>query len=316
MIGTSLVAQIAPDERDDFHAVVNQVANANEVGPALGAPTHFDASGISLRSIPYRCGFSASAVPGGGACLLVAERLSPPMHIVGTDAPPILDSFTNQIAGALSHDVRASLRSVNGFLGLVERSPALQGDESALKYLRTSRDAGATADEGVDALVRFLRLHERPLAVRPVSLAGVIDKGMKQSLEIFPGTSPELTVPPVNVALLADPRLMSEAVGELITNARKFGGAAVRISIIAEEREGWVYLTMTDDGPGVDPTLAPDAVRLFRLLQPKGKYPGIGMGLPLATAIVEAHAGKLAFGCNPPPGVVLRLRIPSAAAHV
>jgi len=315
VVGTSLRLQIAPDERDGFAQRVATVAQSTEVEPSPDPGANIEASGIASSGLPYRCRFSVSGVPGGGTAVLVAERVSPPLHLAGAHGPPVTDSFTNHIAGALSHDVRASLRSVNGFLGLVERSAALQADASALKHLHTSREAGATADHGVDALVRLLRIRERPLAVRPVSLAGVIDKGIQHSLETLPGAAPDLVTPSAKVALLADPLLMGEAVGELITNARKFGGDGVRISIAAEERDGWVYLTVTDDGPGVDPSLAPDAIRLFRLLQPKGKYPGIGMGLPLASTIVEAHAGTLAFVPQPPPGAVVRLRVPSGAAH-
>jgi signal transduction histidine kinase len=66
---------------------------------------------------------------------------------------------------------------------------------------------------------------------------------------------------------------------------------------------------VTDDGPGIEPRLAEDAFRLYRLLQPKGRYPGIGMGLPLARRRIEVQGGRLWIEAAEGRGTTVVLRL-------
>jgi signal transduction histidine kinase len=103
-----------------------------------------------------------------------------------------------------------------------------------------------------------------------------------------------------------------EAVTELVTNARKFADGAVHIAIDATPIGGWTYVRLRDDGPGVEPQLAEDAFLPFRLLQPKGRFPGVGMGLPLCRQILRAHGGRCWIEALEPPGASLALRLATA----
>lgn len=315
LVGHDLVAMVAPLDRDAVASAVTAVAAIDPVGQAPPPPVGLVASGWVPGALPFRAHFRLSPVPGGGAVVALVERCGPPISTTAVEHVDNDRSFDDQIAGALSHDVRASLRSVNGFLGLVERSAAIQEDETARKHLRTSRDAGAAADNGVEALVRLMRIHGRVLTVRPVSLDAVLDKGVQRSLEVLPGPAPTLNRPSTPQVLLADPLLVGELLGELFTNSRKFGGDAVRITVTATLMERWLHLTVADDGPGVSPDLADDAFRLFRLLQPKGRFPGVGMGLPLARAIAESHAGTISLEHRDGAGAVVHLILPAGTDH-
>ncbi len=305
--GIDLMAMLAPDHRAIVRELVAAVAERDEAAPhdplVVGGRT-------APLGPPFLLHLSLLPVPGHGAVLAHAERANPPVVPAGTSIDPP-DTFGNQLSAALSHDIRASLRSVNGFLGLVERALAGPHDEQALKHLHTAREAGVTADRGVEALVRLMRVRERALAVRTTSLRAVLDKAVQHSTEVLPGPMPPLQLPAEAHTVLGDPVLCGELLAELFTNSRKFGGPDVRLSVACTEQDGWLYLSVTDDGPGIAADLIDDAFRLFRLLQPKGRFPGIGMGLPFARAIAEAHGGWLRLESGGDGGVTARLRLPA-----
>ena len=309
--GVDLLAVVAPHDRTRATAAIGAVAGVDPVGQPVPEPVEIVVAGCVAGQRPFRCSWTLGPVPGGGEVVIVSTRLSPPMGSAPTAEPVDRSTETDEIAGALSHDVRASLRSVNGFLGLVERSAAIQDDDSARKHLRTSRDAGTAADNGVEALVRLMRIRERPLAVRSVALDAVIDKGVQRTLEVLPGPAPTIGRPNERFLVLGDPLLIGELLGELFTNARKFGGDSVRLHVGCTQTERWLHLTVADDGPGIPPALADDAFRLFRLLQPKGRFPGVGMGLPLARAIAESHAGTISIEHRDGAGAVVHLYLPA-----
>lgn len=320
LTGVRLADVVAPDDRPGFASLLGRVAAFDTTTGEPSPEGSVVASGWADGAMPFRARFEVSPIPGGGAAVLGVERRNPEIVAAGagvgagTGVLETAPSFTAEIAGALSHDVRASLRSVNGFLGLVGRSASVQNDEAAAKHLRTSREAGAAADVGVEAIVRLIRVRERPLVVRDVPLQGILDKGIQHSLEVLPGAMPAIAVPPGNLTVLCDPLLVGELVGELLTNARKFGGPQVQVSITARQVERWLAIEVRDSGPGIPPELAADAFRMFRLLQPKGRYPGVGMGLAMARTIAEAHAGAVWIEPRAGTGTVVHLRLPAGPA--
>jgi signal transduction histidine kinase len=160
--------------------------------------------------------------------------------------------------------------------------------------------------------VRYLRLTIRPLRIYPVALDRIVDDAYRASLAGFEGDAARLDRGELPV-VWGDPSLLAECLSELITNARKFAVGPVGIRVEVDRTiAGWVYLQVCDDGPGIDPAFVEDAFEPFRLLQPKGRYPGVGMGLALCRRIVEVHAGRCWIEASERAGTTVRLRLPLA----
>jgi signal transduction histidine kinase len=94
------------------------------------------------------------------------------------------------------------------------------------------------------------------------------------------------------IVLPLRPTWLRRALRNLIGNALRYGGAA-RVSL--DQAEGWVQITVADDGPGIPPA------DLDRMLEPftRGEASrnratgGAGLGLTLASAIARQHGGTL-----------------------
>lgn len=100
--------------------------------------------------------------------------------------------------------------------------------------------------------------------------------------------------------ILADETRISQVISNLVSNAIKYSsGGEIRIS--GQVRPEQVIVTVSDQGPGIDPSDIPYIFdRFYRSDQAVRKTKGAGLGLYLAKAIVEAHGGRM--WVDPQPG--------------
>ena len=101
-----------------------------------------------------------------------------------------------------------------------------------------------------------------------------------------------------------DPTRLRQALANLVANGLRHGSS---VTIRVGERDGVVVVDVSDDGPGVDPTVDVFA----RGVSGSGSS---GLGLWVARTIAEAHGGSLDFAAEPGPGARFRLSLPSASA--
>ena len=115
------------------------------------------------------------------------------------------------------------------------------------------------------------------------------------------------------VPVHADTTRLRQAVANLIDNALKYTPEGGRVTVRAVVRDGAAVLEVCDTGPGVPPAeQARIWERLYRGDQSRSQR-GLGLGLSLVRAIVEAHGGQAAVANGPGGGAVFTVRLPLAA---
>jgi len=127
-------------------------------------------------------------------------------------------------------------------------------------------------------------------------------------------TGPALDSPPVAVAGL--PVALRRAVTALVDNAVRHATGCVTVSVDAEGRNA--HVDVVDDGPGIDPELAPRMFDRFATGR-DGVSPGrrrYGIGLSLVNEIVTAHDGRVEVLRRDAPGAALRITLPVARRAV
>ena len=113
---------------------------------------------------------------------------------------------------------------------------------------------------------------------------------------------------PERLVVSADLLRLEQALGNLVENALRHGGGAVRLSV--RTRPGWVELHVQDDGPGFPPEFLPRAFERFGRAEEARIRPGAGLGLPIADMLARAHCGSASAGNRPGGGADVWLSIP------
>ncbi len=108
-----------------------------------------------------------------------------------------------------------------------------------------------------------------------------------------------------------DPELMQKLITNLVLNARDALGKGGQIEVHTRERNGWIVLSVTDNGCGMSPEYVHNS--LFRPFQTTKKK-GIGIGVFHTKRIVEAHKGRIGVETSLGKGTTFRVFLPATGA--
>lgn len=206
-----------------------------------------------------------------------------------TEANKELEAFSYSV----SHDLRAPLRSVDGFSARLQKMYYSNLDEQGQDYLRRIRESSSKMGQLIDDLLNLSRLGRAELTKRKVNLSSIVNEIIKDA-EVEPGRNIEWVVEP-DVSVLADAHLMRVALQNLITNAIKFTSkhAQARIEFGQEDKEGERAYFVRDDGAGFDMAYVNKLFVPFQRLHSAGEFPGTGIGLALINRIIHRHGGRV-----------------------
>ena len=202
----------------------------------------------------------------------------------------------------LRHDLRNDANVVAGYADLLlneELSPAAHERVTAIR-----RKANRLVELGEQARAVDRTLHAASDETHPVGLADVIDCVGTRAEETYPESTVE-TVCPSDVYVEAND-LLASAVRELVANGIEHNDTAtpwVRVS--ASVGDEWVYVTVTDDGPGIPET---ERAVLDHGTETALEH-GSGLGLWLVKWIVDAVDGNVSFAERVPRGSEVTLRL-------
>jgi signal transduction histidine kinase len=210
-----------------------------------------------------------------------------------------------------SHEFRTPLTVVNTSLYLLDRQtePAQQ---------RAQRDKIAAQVERLNALIDDMltmsKLDEgesfalTAIAINPL-LAGIIEAGCsKQDKPVTVVTTLDADLPPVR----GDAVQLHRAFTNLFCNAVRFSVSGGTVEVSTAQRDGMVVVTLHDTGVGIDPA---DHDRIFeRFFRADDEHTttGIGLGLPIARAIIEAHGGVIEVESTPGKGSTFVIQLPAS----
>jgi two-component system, OmpR family, sensor kinase len=185
----------------------------------------------------------------------------------------------------LSHELRSPIAA----LMAIEEALRVAGSDLSAPELRRMLHLAVAAGRDVERLLADPELFS--VEPRPVDLAELLAglRGDRIEVDVAPG-----------LVATVDPVRLRQALANLVANGLRHGD---RVSVMAGERRGEVWIAITDDGPGVAAGIDPFA-------------PGVsgagstGFGLYVARAVAEAHGGRLELTSAPGEGATFTLALP------
>jgi K+-sensing histidine kinase KdpD len=227
------------------------------------------------------------------------------------------ERLRSSLLSAVSHDLRTPLAAIFG------AGTELLRDGARLDQPSRQELAGAIVEESerlnqlVTNLLDVARLDGGAVEVkkRPEALDEVVEAALGRVRGRL-GTRPVRTRIPVEVPLIPmDAVLVQQVFVNLLENAIRYTPEGSPLEIEASVAGDEVSVEVRDEGPGVSEAEREQLFeRFFRGAGRQGDG-GVGLGLTICRAIVNAHGGSIAIANREPRGAVVRLRLPLSASH-
>jgi chemotaxis family two-component system sensor kinase Cph1 len=195
----------------------------------------------------------------------------------------------------VSHDLRAPMRHIAGYVDLVVESEGARLGERALRYLAHAKEASAFAGQLVDGLLDFSRMGRAALKIRATETAALVEDLAAELTRMEPGREIVWSIAPDLPVLQADPLLLQIAVRNLLENAVKYSRASqpARIAVRAVRRDDGDGLEIEDNGVGFQMKYVGKLFGVFQRLHAAEEFEGTGIGLANVRRIVERHGGTV-----------------------
>ncbi len=201
-----------------------------------------------------------------------------------------LEAFSHSV----SHDLRAPLRHVSGFVELLKRSASGRLGEKDVHYLKMISDSTEKMGTLIDDLLSFSRMGRAELRKTSVDMGAIVAEIVREFREETGGRDIRWQVGPLP-AVYGDPAMLRQAVANLVSNAVKFTRhkQEARIEIGCGARDGKeVAFFVRDNGVGFDMKYADKLFGVFQRLHSSVEFDGTGIGLANVRRIVHRHGGN------------------------
>ncbi|KAF0107465.1 MAG: putative two-component sensor histidine kinase [Anaerolineaceae bacterium] len=262
------------------------------------------------------------------------ERADPPALPVGITYAPLLapdgalrniiatvrditrfrnaDQIKNTFVSIVSHELKTPVALIKGYVSTLRREDAKWDKATVQDSLKVIEDEADHLAAMIEDLLDASRLQAGGLTpnLADVNLPALAERlaerfrtpDRRHTLVVdFPAKFP---------VILADENRVGQVLSNLISNALKYAPRG-EVRIGGQVRPGQVIVTVSDEGPGIDPADIPYVFdRFYRSDQAVRKTKGAGLGLYLAKAIVEAHGGRIWLDPQPGSGARVCFSLP------
>ncbi|MFN8222253.1 MAG: HAMP domain-containing sensor histidine kinase [Gaiellales bacterium] len=212
-----------------------------------------------------------------------------------------------------SHELRTPLAAVRAYAELFARGAADRPDDLARSMTGISRESERMSVL-VDDLLLLARLDEgRPLEQEPVWLDALVKEAVETARMVDPERLFELAAIPVCVR--GDEVRLRQVVDNLLANVRTHTPPGTSASVSLSKQDEKAVLTVTDDGPGFGDEPEQVFQRFYRADPSRARTSGgVGLGLAIVSAVVEAHQGSVTASSGPDGGAVVTVVLPLSSS--
>ena len=228
-------------------------------------------------------------------------------------APPAL-GVDEQAAlhHAMSHDLRAPLRVMEGFTRILKEDYGSHLDAQANQHLDRVLSAAERMNVMLDALLAQAQLTSEPLQRQAVDVSALAREVGREQLGVLNGAARAELVVADGLVAQADPALLRRVLENLIGNALKYSAKveAPRVEVgMMPATDPPVYY-VRDNGAGFDMQHADKLFGLFQRLHSAKDFPGTGVGLAGVQNIVRRHGGRVWAEARPGAGACFYFTLP------
>jgi light-regulated signal transduction histidine kinase (bacteriophytochrome) len=201
-----------------------------------------------------------------------------------------IESFSYSV----SHDLRAPLRSIDGFSQILLEDYKKTLDDTGRNYLERIRKATQNMGQLIDDMLKLSRVTSANLRLEPLDLSNIFREIIKKFQENDPARIADIIIQE-GIVIDGDSNLMHIALTNLIENAWKFTGkeAQPRIEFGNTYQAEKKVIFIRDNGVGFDMAYVGKLFGTFQRLHTTAEFQGTGIGLATVKRIITRHGGEV-----------------------
>ncbi len=195
---------------------------------------------------------------------------------------------------SVSHDLRAPLRTLEGFSQIVAEDYGNKLDATGKDYLNRVRKASHYMSELIDDMLKLSRVTRTDMYQDKSNLSQITQSIIEELKAAHPERRVEYVISP-DMIVYGDNQLLSIAMRNLLENAWKFTGKSpqtcIEVGVIRNDGENIYFVK--DNGTGFDMRYVDKLFQPFQRLHSNTEYEGTGIGLAIVQRIIRRHGGKI-----------------------
>ncbi|HUW49388.1 MAG TPA: DUF4118 domain-containing protein [Sulfuricella sp.] len=243
---------------------------------------------------------------------IAVERLHYVEVAQATQVQIVSERLRSSILSALSHDLRTPLTALVGLADSLALSrPPLPAE--ALETAEAIREQALRLSGLVGNLLDMARLHAGHVTLRKEwqLLEEVIGASIQLLGRSLANHRVRVTLPKDMPLVEFDAVLIERVFCNLLENAAKYAPPGSLIEIAGNAKGGSVEVSVCDHGPGFPPDKQGTLFEMFVRGAPESATPGVGLGLAICRAIIDAHGGTIDAANQPEGGACVTFTLPS-----
>ncbi len=265
--------------------------------------------------------FAAIPLPDGNALFTMLDVTdSRRMEQVLRDRNEALietDKLKTGFLSNMSYELRTPLTSIAGFAEMMQAGYAGELPEQAKDYVDAIMQSTGRLSLLIENVLDLtqgeagaLPLDRKPLDINLLAREAAHrigeaakEKGIDLAVDLRPSLG----------QVTGDARRLAQALDRLLDNAVRYSPEGGRVLLYGDGQQRTVRLIVSDNGPGMDPRQQARAFSRFSRAEQAGRGEALGLGLPLARQLVEAHGGSLTMLSEAGQGTVMTIDLPRHA---
>jgi PAS domain S-box-containing protein len=212
---------------------------------------------------------------------------------------------------SVSHDLRAPLRHIGGFVELLERKSSGNLDDEGRRYLGIVGQSAKRMDQLISNLLSFSRMSRQELRKSRFNMADLMGQCVRELQPDVEGRDILWEIADFPPAY-GDQDLLRQVAANLLSNAAKFtrerGRARIEAGFLREE--GQTVYFVRDNGDGFDMKYADKLFGVFQRLHDSSRFEGTGIGLANVRRVISRHGGRTWAEGKPGEGATFYFSLP------
>jgi PAS domain S-box-containing protein len=216
-----------------------------------------------------------------------------------------------QFAYAASHDLQEPLRTVSGYLTLLERRYGADLDDDAVEFLDFAVDGADRMREMIQALLAYSRVDTSDERFEAVAVSTVFDRVVRDLDVRIDETDGAVSTPETELTIPGDRSQLVRLFRNLVENGLTYSAAPRTVDVSVTHNDGRVQFRVADNGIGMELDGTGEIFEVFNRLHTREEFEGTGIGLSISRKIAERHGGSISVASEPGEGSTFTVELPA-----